>query len=465
MRSDKRNKGAGTLEKRHGVWLARWVVDGKRFARSTGTGNRREAERILDEITAPFRLGTKKSVLLGLKAQIGGVEDEIEQMRASRPGVSIAEAWDVYLKAPERPGTTSATGLTAYRARWLLFVDFMRRRYPHVTHLRQVGREHVVAWLPELEKGRAPGTFNVIIRLCKSMWRVLAKNADNNLPPEHSPFECVMPRRTKAVPRRVLTSDELFHIMRHLEGKGELRTLFLIGIYTGLRLGDAATLKWENVDMGLRKIELTPRKTSRVGTTVRMAIHPALFAELVQTPVALRTGYVLPETGAEYDASECGQKIIQHRTTDVFEACGIETRVDAGDGGHRRSVAGFHSLRHSFVSLQINAGIPAPLVQRMVGHTSIAMTGHYFHEDDASLRAAVAALPDVTGAAVRQADGSAGVRWADFVALVEKMSQDERRRAVDYLTGKTGGEVIDVEPEKPEPVKAEAQPERTTVAA
>lgn len=464
MRSDKRGKGAGTLEKRHGVWLARWVVDGKRFARSTGTGNRREAERILDEITAPFRLGKKKSMLQFVQAQIDGVEDEIEQIRASRPGVSIAEAWDAYLKAPERPDTTSATGLTAYRARWGLFVDFMRRRYPHVTHLRQVGREHVVEWLPELEKGRAPGTFNVIIRLCKTMWRVLAKNADNYLP-EISPFECVMPRRTKAVPRRVLTSDELFRIMRHLEGKGELRTLFLIGIYTGLRLGDAATLKWASVDMGLRKIELVPRKTARAGTAVRLAIHPALFAELVQTPVAKRSGFVLPETGAEYDTVRYGADAVQKRTMDVFEACGIETRVDAGDGGHRRSVVGFHSLRHSFVSLQINAGIPAPLVQRMVGHTTLEMTGHYFHEDDASLRAAVAALPDVTGAAIQQADGSAGGRWADFTALVEKMSQDERRRAVDYLTGKAGGEVIDVEPEKLEPVKAEAQPQRATVAA
>jgi hypothetical protein len=59
---------------------------------------------------------------------------------------------------------------------------------------------------------------------------------------------------------------------------------------------------------------------------------------------------------------------------------------------------GFHSLRHTFVSMAGNAGVPLSIVQRIVGHTKPSMTGRYFHESDAALSGVVAALPDVVTA-------------------------------------------------------------------
>ncbi len=40
---------------------------------------------------------------------------------------------------------------------------------------------------------------------------------------------------------------------------------------------------------------------------------------------------------------------------------------------------GFHSLRHTFVSLQAERGTPQSTVQAIVGHGSPAMTQHYTH--------------------------------------------------------------------------------------
>jgi integrase len=59
---------------------------------------------------------------------------------------------------------------------------------------------------------------------------------------------------------------------------------------------------------------------------------------------------------------------------------------------------GFHSLRHSFVSLCAKAGAPQHVVQRLVGHGSPAMTEHYTHLDDRQKQAAVQALPDIGSA-------------------------------------------------------------------
>ena len=65
-------------------------------------------------------------------------------------------------------------------------------------------------------------------------------------------------------------------------------------------------------------------------------------------------------------------------------------------GRSRRSVvASFHSLRHTFVSLSANAGVPLAAVQAIVGHTSTAMTRHYYHENEDALRRAVDAIPAI----------------------------------------------------------------------
>ena len=66
------------------------------------------------------------------------------------------------------------------------------------------------------------------------------------------------------------------------------------------------------------------------------------------------------------------------------------------EGRSRKSVvASFHSLRHTFVSLSANAGVPLPVVQSIVGHCSTAMTRHYYHENLDALRSAVASIPEI----------------------------------------------------------------------
>ena len=68
------------------------------------------------------------------------------------------------------------------------------------------------------------------------------------------------------------------------------------------------------------------------------------------------------------------------------------------EGRSRKSVvASFHSLRHTFVSISANAGVPLPVVQSIVGHCSTAMTRHYYHESENALRQAVEAIPAIGG--------------------------------------------------------------------
>jgi hypothetical protein len=86
---------------------------------------------------------------------------------------------------------------------------------------------------------------------------------------------------------------------------------------------------------------------------------------------------------------------ISHGLELIFKAAHIETSVRIEGRRTRTPEATFHSLRHTFVSLAANAGVPLPVVQSIVGHSSTAMTRHYYHENEEMLRQAVAAIPSL----------------------------------------------------------------------
>ena len=190
-----------------------------------------------------------------------------------------------------------------------------------------------------------------------------------------------------------------------------MRTLLAIGLYTGLRLGDAATLRWCEVDLTRRIIIRIPNKTARRNPhPITIPIHATLAAVLQEAPHESKAEYILPETAAAYlrDSSATSKWIHDH-----FIACGIRPHkpgtgyiTEIGKDGKPKRVfsgtravveVGFHSLRHSFVSLCRAANAPLSVVEGIVGHSNPAMTRHYTHTSEAAATAAVACLPAMLG--------------------------------------------------------------------
>jgi hypothetical protein len=91
---------------------------------------------------------------------------------------------------------------------------------------------------------------------------------------------------------------------------------------------------------------------------------------------------------------------------------------------------GFHSLRHTWVSLHAARGTPQAIVQASVGHANPAMTAHYTHVDAATARDVAKALPAFTGT------GEATPReplpaWAR--EIVERMTEQTWQKARSEL--------------------------------
>ena len=440
----KRGKGDGTLVLRGGKYQARWQVNGKVYVRTTGTGNKREAEKRLAEFTADFRSRDEKHIVECLAARVRGMDAEIERLADERAALPMMAAWTAYTRLQSRPDTGPRT-MEMYESQWWRLVKWLKANHSEVRTIQQVTRPIAEAFAEYVARNFSAGTFNKYRVFLRCAWNALAETARLKT----NPWEAIRRKKQTSHVRRALTADELRRVLA--AATGEMRVLFTVGAYTGLRLGDCATLRWESIDMAARTLTVTPRKTARRGLApaVTIPLHSSLYAVLDETPQGERRGEVMPQTAALYERDTA---TLAQRTRRVFESCGIETR--SRDGGGRAKVdVGFHSLRHTFVSMSANAGAPLAVVQSLVGHSTPAMTMHYYHGTTDAARAAVNALPALLGAgegtdATGRANATAG-RVAALCAIARGMTDAELAEAAERIgamrSARTAGKTVDAE--------------------
>jgi integrase len=153
----------------------------------------------------------------------------------------------------------------------------------------------------------------------------------------------------------------------------------IIALYTGLRFKDVCFLKWSNVDFKKNLIELKPAKTERFSRKVQIPIHPALKRELGK--IKQTSDHVLPHMAENY-----------HKRGFQAEFAEILSKAKVKDSS--KGNVGFHSLRHTFVTILEESGAARHASQKLVGHGSPVMTETYSH-DLKTATEAVNKLPDL----------------------------------------------------------------------
>lgn len=350
----------------------------------------------------------------GKLERLAGEVDEIA------PAISLDGMFDAFVASPERPQRCSDDTLERYGGKVCAFVEWMRTHYPDAGEMRQVTDAMARKYLAELGAKVSGNTYNKTLSGLKLVWKTIGRDARCG----GNPWEGVRRKyQTKDNGRRALTVEELARVCGSL--RGEMRLLFALGLYFGQRLGDCALLEWGAVDLVRGVISLVPRKTAKSsGRRVVVPIHKTLLMMLCEIPAKSRRGYVLPETARMYlrDSSNLSKKIQAE-----FERAGIRTRKKVEGYKHGVAEVGFHSLRHSFVSMMGNAGVSLALVQRLVGHGSPMMTDHYFHERTDALALAVGSIPALTDATQNGGEDRLHGFRAAFLALTPEDRQAARQ--------------------------------------
>lgn len=417
----------GYLHKRGSNFYVTWRVDGKKFMKALRDDNgqpitsRREAEEAKEKFMAPLAKADEAEVLEAITGRLEGRKAELVAYdEQQNPALPITQAWSEFLASPNRPDSGPET-LYQYECQWSRFAEWMKEKHPDKLTLREVTRELAEEYAGSMNHGTlSANTYNKHLGLLTLVFRVVKRKAKIT----ENPWEEIERKRLVTHSRRELTVDELRKVCG--DAAGELRTLLAIGIYTGLRLGDCATLRWAEVDLPRGIIRRIPNKIARSNPNpVLVPVHPVLRDVLAGMPVEQRGEHVLPEMAALY----------AHRTdavTDLvqahFKACGIKvwksgTGPDSKDAKRAVIEVGFHSLRHSFVSLCRESNAPLSVVESIVGHASPAMTRHYTHVGQLAASNAIAALPAVMGeAAPVEIKRTAEAILSECKAIVESIT-------------------------------------------
>jgi integrase len=356
---------------------------------SLETRNLEDAKKRRDDKLREYQLKDRNELRENLLKNIRHDEEKIAAIQNSRNKTSIAEAWakyDDYVSVHKNRPKTST--FRQYEIQWECFTRKLKEIAPKKQYLEDVTKEDAETYLQGISKKITPNTYNKTLRTLRGVFKTIWKDR----PDIENPFHDFEIKSLETTSHRPLTETELKAVCS--KATGELKILIAIGFFTALRLKDAALLKWENVSFRNGMITAIPAKTSRKNKIVNIPIHPVLKAVLLEIYTTDAKGYILPGMAADYlkDPTRITNMIQEH-----FKACGIDTQYK--DGKKKAiCIAGFHSLRHSQVSILASKGTAQAVSMALVGHGSPEIHRVYTSIEQDALRKAVNTLPDISGA-------------------------------------------------------------------
>ena len=384
----RRGKGCGRVFARGGVWYLRYRANGIERTRSTRIGvdaltphrleaSRRKALAVLNEETEVLRLKDRESGLRIVRSMLEDtrerLRDSMEEVRRNAPLAALQGLFDASARRPDLSARQAET-----------YSRYIRELVAGVgaeVKIRDVTDGVADAFARRLAEGAiSPNTYNKHLNGYALIWDTVMGVVGI----ASNPWRTIPHKRLDTSVRRALTDDECERLLA--AAVGEMRTLLAIGLYTGLRLGDAVHLRRSDIRDGAVFVE----RTRKTGAGVGIPLHPRLKSILDAQGGG--TDAFTPSLAKVYDKQ--GNSCVVRLVRRVFAKCGIETSasVGANDGRRARPLCGFHSLRSTFVTRCIAAGVPQAVVQTLVGHASQRMTQHYTHLQNRDILAAFAAV-------------------------------------------------------------------------
>ena len=281
-----------------------------------------------------------------LLGKVASGEDPAQERAEARDMPTLAQAFEDYLKAnPRRKPRT----VEMYRMNLrVCFGDWLSRS------LDAIDRGDVEARFHRITERRGWATANQAVSMLRSIYRRSSIDHEGL----RNPVELWIAgggRLNRKRRRRISSPAEVLPRWRAgVEAAGlppAHRDIFTIGAYTGMRLGEVVSLRWECIDLdrGILRVEET-----KTGEPLELPLTRQLAAVLERrrTEAGGRDeGWVFPSS-----VSVTGHLKNLHR-------------YHAGIGKAAGARFWFHGLRNAFITVaERDLMLPRPLTKRLVNH-------------------------------------------------------------------------------------------------
>ncbi|EFL9371963.1 site-specific integrase, partial [Escherichia coli] len=225
--------------------------------------------------------------------------------------------------------------------------------------LRDVNRTIVTSWLDNLKNEKAPQTIQNYISALAQIWD-LARNRYHDAPQDNPWRGHGLEAKSSKVNYEAFSNDELAKVFSMLADEEEMQNITLIGMYTGMRINEIASLTIDDVKEieGVLCFEITQGKTKAAARVV--PVH-SLITPLV---LSLREK---PHNGFLFYHASITERADGKRSTWHTQRFTRAKRKALGEKGTERKV--FHSLRHGVAQLLDRNQIPEDRIALLLGHT------------------------------------------------------------------------------------------------
>jgi integrase len=333
------------------VWQFRWSekdLYGTRVQRKRTIGT---VERYQDEAAAR----TAVTVLLG--------ELNSDKHRMGSHSITVAQLCDHFEQrelAKDNPWRSYSTKKTyqAYLTRWIL-------RHWGKYELAEVKTIQVESWLRSLPLAKSS------CAKIRNLMSVVFNHACRYELFERNPIYLVRQSAKRRRAPTVLMPAEIKALVENLSIRE--RTLVLLAVSTGLRQGELFGLKWGDIDLAGKTMNVTrsivygvvgPCKTESSQKPV--PVHPFIADTLLQWRkqcVSTKPeDWVFASRRNRGRRPVWGQAILRRYVRRVAERVGIQNRV------------GWHTFRHTYSTLLRSVGTEFKVMQELLRHSTLRST-------------------------------------------------------------------------------------------
>jgi site-specific recombinase XerD len=323
------------LYRRGRIWYADYYANGERFQESTGTANRREAEKHLALRIAEVQRGVFVKPVNITLPELGNryIEYAKVHKRSWKRDVQMLGNLQAFF------GPSKLRDITALRVE-----DYQQARVKDV----------------------CPATSNREMALLKHMFNMAERWG------QHHGANPV--RLVKFLPENNLRFETLSEEQEErllMASPPYLREMILFAINTGLRTSDIFNLQWMEVDIEQRRLKRIVKKSDK---PLSLPLNETAFG-IIEARLAVQHGpYVFysPMTGDRF-------KDVKGALLAAVKRAGLPKIT-------------WHMFRHTFASRLTRDGVDLVTVKDLLGHSDISTTMRYAHSNDEAKRRAVQKL-------------------------------------------------------------------------
>jgi site-specific recombinase XerD len=234
--------------------------------------------------------------------------------------------------------------------------------------ITQTTADDIDTWLDVAHHhGLAPSTIHNILNALHRFFAFLQEQGQLTHQPIHRRRHQVFVPHTLPKP---MAEADLIHFFQVIDALHD-RTLFLLMLRCGLRVGEVSALTWSAIDGEARSIRIDNGK-GQVDRVVYYSpdVEHALRQWRRIQPADLRYVFPSPLKPGTPLSARTVQRLMARYLTEAHIAAPYSP----------------HALRHTFATHLLNAGAPLEVVKELMGHRSISMTLRYTQLYEATKR-------------------------------------------------------------------------------